>query len=256
MNTLRSRCPLVEVVLSPTAVQGEAAPQQITEAIDQLNHLVHPDVILVARGGGSLEDLWAFNDARVVRAVAASTAPVISGVGHETDFTLTDFAADVRAPTPTGAAVQAVPDIADLSSMLTSKNQDLMRGMQEHIIKLQNKLESAVHRLESQSPQLRIRQAMQYLDEISIRISNAMRQTLLLQRSRLAAMEDHLQSLDPHAVLRRGYALVQDSAGKILNSIKRVQLGQDVAVRLADGSFHADVKTIKEQDIGKEELNG
>jgi exodeoxyribonuclease VII large subunit len=114
LNTLRRRFPLVEVVLAPCAVQGEEAPPQIVNAIRSLNRTDGVDLILVARGGGSLEDLWAFNDERVVRAIADSDLPVITGIGHETDFTLADFAADVRAATPTAAAEQAVPDRAEL----------------------------------------------------------------------------------------------------------------------------------------------
>ena len=119
LNTLRGRYSLVDVVLAPASMQGEAAPLEIVSALENLNRHIHPDVILLGRGGGSLEDLWAFNDERVVRAIVNSEAPVISGVGHETDFTLSDFAADLRAPTPTGAAVAAVPDRVELLEWLT-----------------------------------------------------------------------------------------------------------------------------------------
>ena len=118
LSTLKNRFPLVEVVIAPTAVQGEDAPLQIVKALELLNRMEKPDVIIVARGGGSLEDLWAFNVESVVRAIADSGVPVITGIGHETDFTLADFAADLRAPTPTGAAVLATPDIQDLQTQL------------------------------------------------------------------------------------------------------------------------------------------
>ena len=133
LNTLRARCPMVEGVLAPAAVQGDAAPAQIAAGLEALNRHIKPDVIIIGRGGGSLEDLWAFNDERVVRAVAASDAPVISGVGHETDFTLTDFAADLRAPTPNGAAVMAVPDRLDLLAELDSLGLRLAKDTRDDI---------------------------------------------------------------------------------------------------------------------------
>jgi exodeoxyribonuclease VII large subunit len=252
LNTLRNRYPLGEVILSPTPVQGEAAPQQITDAIDLLNRTDHPDVIIIARGGGSLEDLWAFNDARVVRAVAASAAPVVSGVGHETDFTLTDFAADVRAPTPTGATVAAVPETAELKSMLAGWGQHLDQHMQGYMTRMSNLVATLSQRLEFQSPQRRIRQAMQSLDETSFRLANQIRQILVIKKHQLEAMSGHLNSLDPHAVLRRGYALVQDTAGGLLTRIDHVQLGQDVTVLLTDGSFNAGITAISKQDPSEE----
>jgi exodeoxyribonuclease VII large subunit len=133
LNTLRQRYPLAEVILAPCAVQGIEAPFEIESALRKLNQSRLPDVILLARGGGSLEDLWAFNDERVVRAIRASAIPVIAGVGHETDFTLADFAADVRAPTPTGAAVAATPNVHDLKVYLSGAQQHLLAAFQEAV---------------------------------------------------------------------------------------------------------------------------
>ena len=175
LNTLRARCPLVEVVLAPVPVQGEAAPALIAAAIEALNFSVKPDVIIVGRGGGSLEDLWAFNDERVVRAVAASQAPVVSGVGHETDFTLTDFAADLRAPTPTGAAVLAVPDMADLKTELRSYAIALAQTVQAEIDARRNALVNNAHRLESLSPLWLVRQGRQRLDDLTLRLAAAIK---------------------------------------------------------------------------------
>jgi exodeoxyribonuclease VII large subunit len=245
LNTLRSRCPLVEVVLATVPVQGEAAPALIAAAIEALNFSVKPDAIIVGRGGGSLEDLWAFNDERVVRAVAASQAPVISGVGHETDFTLTDFAADLRAPTPTGAAVLAVPDMADLKTELRSYAIALAQTVQAEIDTRRYALVNNAHRLESLSPIWLVRQGRQRLDDLTLRLAAASKTILRAEAARLASIRERLAALDPHNVLRRGYALVRAESGGLVASVLQVKLGQAVNVLLHDGSFDASVKEIK-----------
>ena len=245
LNTLRARCPLVEVVLAPVPVQGEAAPALIAAAIEALNFSVKPDVIIVGRGGGSLEDLWAFNDERVVRAVAASQAPVVSGVGHETDFTLTDFAADLRAPTPTGAAVLAVPDMADLKTELRSYAIALAQTVQAEIDARRYALSNTTHRLESLSPIWLVRQGRQRLDDLTLRLAAAIKTSLRAEAARLASIGERLAALDPHNVLRRGYALVRAESGGLVASVLQVKLGQAVNVLLHDGSFDASVKEIK-----------
>ncbi len=245
LNTLRARCPLVEVVLAPVPVQGESAPPLIAAAIEALNYSIKPDVIIVGRGGGSLEDLWAFNDERVVRAVAASQAPVISGVGHETDFTLTDFASDLRAPTPTGAAVAAVPDIADLHTQLQSYTLRLSQIVQDEINTRRYSLADDTHRLESLSPRWHIRQGMQRLDDLSLRLAVGITTCLRAEGAHLSSIGVRLEALNPHNVLRRGYALVRDESGGLVASILKVKLGQSVNVLLHDGSFGASVKDVK-----------
>jgi exodeoxyribonuclease VII large subunit len=252
LNTLRNRCPLVRVVLAPAAVQGENAPAQLVAALTALNRFVQPDVILLARGGGSLEDLWSFNDERVVRAIAASSAPVISGVGHETDFTLADFAADLRAPTPTAAAVMAVPDKEELSSWLDGQAARLRQELANQIGARHLNLREIDMRLEQQSPRWHIHQGMQRLDDLSLRLRTAVRTGLKTEPARLVSIVSRMDNLDPARVLRRGYALVQDSAGGLIRSLKRVQLGQNVRVSLQDGAFHADVKEIDNADKGEE----
>jgi len=248
LRTLRARCPLVGVVLAPAAVQGDAAPAQIVEALDRLNRHVRPDVILLGRGGGSLEDLWAFNDERVVQAVVASAAPVISGVGHETDFTLADFAADLRAPTPTGAAILAVPDLVDLKDDLSSRLTHLSQAVRDIIAVKTRQVEASAHHLERFTPMWRIRQGMQRLDDLRQRIAAGLRNYLRAEAAALKAMRERLSALDPAGVLQRGYALVSDAAGSGIYSITQVQLSQDVNVRLSDGAFNADVKTIHSKE--------
>jgi len=245
LNTLRARCPLVEVVLVPVAVQGEAAPAQIAAAIEALNFSVKPDVIIVARGGGSLEDLCAFNDECVVRAVAASQVPVISGVGHETDFTLTDFAADLRAPTPTGAAVMAVLDITDLKIELRSYALHLAQEARDEIDTRRYALTTLAHNIDSLSPRWQVRQGMQRLDDLSLRLAAGIKNYLRAEAARLVSIGGSLSALDPHNVLKRGYALVRDENGGLVTSILKVKLGQTVDVLLHDGSFDAAVKEIK-----------
>ncbi len=245
LNILRVRCPLVEVVLAPVPVQGESAPALVIAAIEALNYSEKPDVIIIGRGGGSLEDLWAFNDERVVRAVAASIVPVISGVGHETDFTLTDFAADLRASTPTGAAVLAVPDMADLQSELRSLALQLSRITKTGIDERRYHLTENAHRLEGLSPRWQVRQGMQRLDDLSLRLAAGIKTLLRAESARLDSISASLKALDPYNVLRRGYALVRDESGVVAASIQQVKLGQCVNVLLHDGAFDASINEIK-----------
>ena len=248
LNTLLSRFPIAEVVLSPASVQGEAAPAQIVKALERLNKFVHPDVILIGRGGGSLEDLWAFNDEQVVRAVAASEAPIISGVGHETDFTLTDFAADLRAPTPTGAAVMAVPDINDIKIGLNGWNLLLEQTMVDVLGLQKSKLTVEKNRLDLLSPGWQIKQRMQRLDNLSLRMDHLVNRFFLQKKQQLKLAEEKIISSDPHHILGRGYVLVEGEDGSVITTIKQVQLGQDISVHVSDGTISAGVTGIKEKE--------
>ena len=174
LNTLRNRFPLAEVLLAPTSVQGDAAPLEIVDAVVALNRVPDLDVILVARGGGSMEDLWAFNDERVVRTLAASAVPVITGVGHETDFTLVDFVSDLRAPTPTGAAVLATPNTADLKLDLSAACRQFSTSYLYVLSGLRDKLQDATYRLHRASPLQNILNNRQRLDEFSERAQRAL----------------------------------------------------------------------------------
>jgi exodeoxyribonuclease VII large subunit len=248
LNTLLSRFPIAEVVLSPASVQGEAAPAQIVKALKRLNEFVHPDVILIGRGGGSLEDLWAFNDEQVVRAVAVSEAPVISGVGHETDFTLTDFAADLRAPTPTGAAVMAVPDINDIKIGLNGWNLLLEQTMGDVLGLQKSKLTEEKNRFDLLSPGWQIKQRMQRLDNLSLRMDHLVNRFILQKKQQLKLAEEKIISSGPHHILGRGYVLVEDENGSVITTIKQVQLGQDISVHVSDGTISAGVTGIKEKE--------
>jgi exodeoxyribonuclease VII large subunit len=242
LNTIRRRYPLVQVILAPTPVQGDEAPLGVVAALAELNRLDPPlDVILVARGGGSIEDLWAFNDERVVRAVAASQVPVISGVGHETDFTLTDFTADVRAPTPTAAAELAVPDRAELEAVLFENWRRLQRRMEQNLASHQQQLDSASLHLVRSSPLGSIRNSRQQVDEIQRRLKLIIGHRLELQRTRVEGVGHKLIALDPGAILQRGYAIVRLPDGTLVRRVESVSGGDQIRVQVSDGEFRASV---------------
>lgn len=242
LNTLGRRFPLAEVILAPTPVQGAEAPQGIISALQELNRLISPDVILVARGGGSLEDLWAFNDEGVVRAIAASQSPVITGIGHETDFTLSDFVADLRAPTPTAAAELATPNLEDLRIDLTEQIQVLARAASSVLDDQRWELNDLKNRLSLTSPQSRLRSDRQRLDEFIHRIETAQVHRMEIERTRLNSLHQYLESLSPAAVLQRGFAIVSHQDGLWVHSTSQVKPGNQLTIRVSDGTFSAEAK--------------
>jgi len=242
LNTLRRRYPLVEVVISPAAVQGDLAPGELVTALDRLNREPGIDVIIIARGGGSLEDLWAFNDERVVRAVADSVIPTISGVGHETDFTLTDFAADLRAPTPTAAAELAVPDQVDVREKLVvtiHRLADALAGIAQ--VEKMN-LSEVMHRLMQVSPLMRVRSDRQRLDELNGRSLTTAMHFIQMAKTRTESIGQRMGTLNPFAVLERGYAIVTNPAGEIIRSVDQTFKDDNLDVRVSDGVISTRVK--------------
>lgn len=241
LNTLRRRLPLTEVILAPSPVQGVDAPPALVRAIRSLD--AQPlDIIIIARGGGSIEDLWAFNDERVVRAVAASNTPIISGIGHETDFTLCDFAADLRAPTPTAAAELATQTtIDDLRSMLSTFRFRLVASTLDLIDAKQSALSSFVSQLRYLSPARLIQSESQRVDELSRRISAAASNRIILARKHLEGTEKRLEALSPLAVLARGYAVVTRSDdGSVVSCV--AQASETMKVQVSDGEFEVNRK--------------
>jgi exodeoxyribonuclease VII large subunit len=250
LRTITRRYPLVDIVLAPTAVQGDEAPAGILSAIESMNQIVKPDVILLARGGGSIEDLRAFNDEGVARAIAASPAPVITGIGHETDFTIADFAADLRAATPTAAAELATPDQADLRGSLSDLSQENLRVMQLLFQARRAELDRSQNFLLSRTPLARVHRDRQRLDELNSRVGIALAHTLEIDRTRLAGLELRLRTLNPQAILERGFSILTLKDGSSVRSVQQVQPGDDLQVRVSDGKFGARV-----QDPGNAEKN-
>jgi len=242
LNTLSRRFPLVEVVLAPTPVQGADAPAGIVSALEKLNLEVKPDLILLARGGGSIEDLWAFNDEMVARAIADSNAPVITGVGHETDFTIADFVSDLRAPTPTAAAELATPDRVDLIANLIDHRERLQYAVVNVVNSCKWGLQNLKTDLAGLSPQSRIRNDRQRVDDYSRRTQSILSHTLKLKQTRVSGLQQRLVALNPTAILERGYALVQKMDGKLVRRVNQVATGESLTVHVRDGDFGVKVE--------------
>ena len=237
LNVIRRRHPSLDVIICPTQVQGVDAPAQIVEAINNANKL-KPDVIIVARGGGSIEDLWAFNDEAVVRAIAVSQIPIICGVGHETDFTLADFAADVRAPTPSAAAEIATPDQSELVSDLRDLSNRLIAAIESQIQDRRWALSARIASLRGLSPRAALASSRQRLDDLNLRAIHALQHRLELDHQRVNITAQHLNSLSPLAILDRGYAIVtRADSTDVIRDAGEVKKDEKLDVRVGRGKF-------------------
>ncbi len=247
VRVIRSRFPNVELILAPTLVQGQDAPPQIVNALNALIEYGDVDVIVVARGGGSLEDLWAFNDERVARAIARSPIPVVSGVGHETDFTIADFVADLRAPTPSAAAAAVVPDGQDLRQRLRAYVARLVQQVHTSVEERRQRVRAEERALRMYSPQARIEVARQNVDHLTARLHHAVQHRMSFTRSRVEALSARLEALSPLRVLERGYAWVQRLDGTLITSVRQVEPGEHVWIRLHDGRLETWVVNKEEE---------
>lgn len=245
LNVLRARYPLIRVVLAPAQVQGADAPGTIIRALNKLNNTPDIDVIIVARGGGSLEDLWSFNDEGVARAVAASRVPVISGVGHETDFTICDFVADARAPTPTAAAALAVPDGAALRLHLGEARQSLIFLSEQYLARWRDTITREKRALAVHQPRQWIAEMRQRLDTYRRQMEIRVTTQIEVRRQILQSTRLRLDALDTRHVLERGYAIIQDrGSGAHIALAKQMANGQDVVILLSDGRADARIERI------------
>jgi exodeoxyribonuclease VII large subunit len=238
---LQRRNPLVSVLIAPTLVQGESAPAQIVRALRRLDGRDDIDLILIARGGGSIEDLWAFNDERVARAIYMANHPIISGVGHETDFTITDFVADLRAPTPSAAAELAVPDLSDLRPALANMGARLAAVLGDGLATRRQMVRARAQLLLLLSPRRMLDSDRQQVDALAARLGTGLDRGLDRRRGRLAVAAAGLSAVSPLATLARGFAIVRDAEGRLIRSVAQARPGAAITIQLGDGAFGAQV---------------
>jgi exodeoxyribonuclease VII large subunit len=242
LNVLRRRFPLAQVILASTAVQGDGAPAQIVTALKSIIH--QPvEVIILARGGGSIEDLWAFNDEQVARTIAACPVPVVSGVGHETDFTIADFVADVRAPTPSAAAEMVSPDILDLRRQVADFQLALTEQLNQRLGLARHMLDEQRWALERLSPRNRVNNYRQHIDNTVDGVHRAMAYQLSLRRQEIKNLSDRLSTLNPYATLARGYAIVEHSE-TVVTGATQVSAGDEITVKFKDDELQATVNQV------------
>ena len=241
LNIVTRRFANIHILIAPVRVQGAEAPGEIVQALEMFNRLPDVDVLIVGRGGGSIEDLWAFNDETVARSIFASRIPVISAVGHEIDYTIADFVADLRAPTPSAAAEFVVQNKANLIHTVAVLTTRLRNAWTNLLARWRDTLEQDTLRL--QDPRKRIREFQQRLDEQHHRLTTAFRNYLVRKRGRFETFVGKLESLSPLALLARGYAICRDA--ETLHTIKtvtQVEIGQNVLVRVSEGELFCEVK--------------
>ena len=242
VNVLHRRYPVAEVVIAPTLVQGATAPPQIVSAIQKLDAQEDIDLIVVARGGGSIEDLWAFNDEGVARAIFSARHPIISGVGHETDFTIADFVADVRAPTPSAAVELATPDMVELLAGLIGIQNALNAGIHNRITQHQQQLTALKRHLTLLSPRTQLDSNRQRLDMLALRLEQAIQQQLQVHKNQLQLAQARLDAGNPQAILGRGYAIVRREDGAVVRSVAGISPNDPLQIQLADGQLKATVQ--------------
>ncbi|MBV8033256.1 MAG: exodeoxyribonuclease VII large subunit [Betaproteobacteria bacterium] len=240
LTTLARRNPAVPVIVYPVPVQGEGASERIAAMLARANDRAECDVLLLVRGGGSLEDLWPFNEERVARALRASRLPVVAGIGHETDFTIADFAADHRAPTPTGAAELASPLRAELLARIGECARCISRDARRQLGYAAQAVDAAAKRLVH--PAARLKAARQDLVHLGARLAGAFRARVDRLCARRETLEAALRSLDPSAVLARGYSITRDGAGRIVRDAAGVETGGRIVTTLARGWLESEVR--------------
>ena len=255
LNILSRRYPVAEVILAPVLVQGEGAAQEIADAIERFNALDCVDVLIVGRGGGSIEDLWAFNEERVARAVAASHIPIISAVGHETDFTICDFVADLRAPTPSAAAELAVPNREDLLQLLQSYRYTITQLLERRLSQWKQQVDLLSSSPHLASPDAWIRARRESVALLTSRLRTAMKQNTAQQKTRMAVLVGKLEGLSPLKALNRGFVYAADKTGKLLTDATQVQVGDTIFLTMKNGKVRCVVDEVSREEFYESENN-
>ncbi len=244
IHILGRRFPLAEIVLYPALVQGTDAPASLIRGVRYFNVKKNADVLIIGRGGGSLEDLWSFNDEALVRAVAASEIPIISAVGHETDFTLCDFAADLRAPTPSAAAELAVPDSAELTASLEQTEKRLSLAVARHIARAEEKLKRLSSSRVMTDPMNLLDDKRMALLMAERMLQSRVESVLTAKKMQFQKETAKLEALNPLSVVARGYSAVFDENNSLIKSILQIREGENISFMLTDGTVRAEVKEI------------
>ena len=247
INVTGRRFPMAELLISPALVQGAEAPAILCSALELLIATGDCDVIIIGRGGGSAEDLFAFNDEALVRAVAACPVPIISAVGHETDTTLCDYAADLRAPTPSAAAETSVPDRLSLMQGLADKEDKLEGSIERTLVGYTKKINEFSLQLEARSPSARLENVSMRLNGASELLFKNMSNKLESKRLMLSSVVGRLESVNPMSVIGRGYSMALDESGNIVSSVFDVESGDGISVRVKDGNIFARVECKTEE---------
>ncbi len=240
INVLSRRCPICKVLVCPVLVQGEGASQTMIKALNKLYDLGVADVIIIGRGGGSIEDLWAFNDEKLARTVYESPVPVISAVGHETDFTICDFVADMRAPTPSAAAELAVPDISEIQKILQNHLERLNNGIRFQYSKSKHRLSELAQAFNVVGSKKIVFEKSEYVNKLYSKMSLLLKDIFSIYDVRLKTAISKLDAVSPLKTLSRGYAVVEKE-GRQIKSINNIAVGDNIRVVLSDGSFSAEV---------------
>ena len=245
INVATRRNPYIELILYPAKVQGEGAKESVVRGIGLLNEK-KVDVIILGRGGGSIEDLWAFNEEIVAESIFNSAVPVVSAVGHETDFTIADFVADLRAPTPSAAAELVVPDYEIIQATIQDYQERLKQVMKQKILFKQLKLNEYLTKMKFLHPESRLRQKQQYTLELENLLETLMKNKLLKEKHRLAIHVESMKHLSPLNKLSKGYAYVADLKGKAVTSIKKVKENDQLDIYVTDGKIKANILALEE----------